>query len=290
MDTNKNLYTIIYAAVMVIVVAVVLALASSLLKERQQRNVELERKQMVLVSVHLASDAGTVEDKGSYVEDLYAKHITDSSIVEDGKNLILYVCKMENNDKYYIIPLRGTGLWGPVWGYISLKSDFNTVYGAVFDHKSETPGLGAEIATPMFYNQFMDKQIFDNNGKYVSVQVIKGGAAQGNTHAVDAISGGTITSKAVEDMLLKNIGDYLAFFKANLQAASENNATGETDSTNVSATSATDSTSVNTTIAPKHQEGTEPASETAAAAAQAAANAKAQASKPVVKINNQENK
>ncbi len=221
MDTNKNLYTIIYAAVLVIIVAVVLALASSLLKERQQRNIELERKQMVLLSVHIGLDAATVEDKGTYIEDLYAKHINDSSIVEDGKELVLYICTMDNNDKYYIIPLRGVGLWGPVWGYISLKNDFNTVGGAVFDHKGETPGLGAEITTPMFYNQFADKQIFDSNGKYVSVQVVKGGATPGNTHQVDAISGGTITSVAVEEMIQKNIGEYLNFFKANLEAAAQ---------------------------------------------------------------------
>lgn len=219
MDTNNNLYTIIYATVMVIVVAVLLALASSLLKERQERNVELERKQMVLSSVHLAADASTAEDKAIYIEKEYATYITDSSIVENGKKLVLYICKMEENKKYYIIPLRGAGLWGPVWGYISLKEDFNTIAGAVFDHKSETPGLGAEIATPLFYNQFQDKQIFDSNGKYVSVQVVKGGAASGNKHQVDGISGGTITSVAVEEMLYKNINEYLNFFKANLEAA-----------------------------------------------------------------------
>lgn len=288
MDTNKNLYTIIYATVMVIVVAVVLALASSLLKERQQRNVELERKQMVLLSVHLGTDAATAEDKGTYIEDLYAKHITDSSIVENSKELLLYICRMDNNDRYYIIPLRGTGLWGPVWGYISLRSDFNTIEGAVFDHKSETPGLGAEITTPMFYNQFMSKQIFDNNGKFVSVQVVKGGAAQDNKHEVDAISGGTITSKAVEDMLLKNIGDYLNFFKANLQAASENNL--DANIIDETTTGATDSTAINTTSATTHQEGVEPESETTAAAAQAAKAAKEKAGQPVVKVNNQENK
>ena len=217
MDTNSNLYTIVYATVMVIVVAVILALASSLLKERQERNVELERKQMVLLSVHLGTDAATAEDKGTYIEDLYAKHITDSSIVENSKELLLYICRMDNNDRYYIIPLRGTGLWGPVWGYISLRSDFNTIEGAVFDHKSETPGLGAEITTPAFYKQFTDKQIFDNSGKYVSVQVVKGGAAPGSKHQVDAISGGTITSEAVEEMISRNVNEYLNFFKSNLE-------------------------------------------------------------------------
>ncbi|MFA6770892.1 MAG: NADH:ubiquinone reductase (Na(+)-transporting) subunit C [Bacteroidales bacterium] len=221
MDTNNNLYTIIYATVMVIVVAVVLALASSLLKERQDRNVELERKQMVLRSVHLGTEIPENQDKNDFIEQEYAKYITDSSIIENGRELVLYVCKLEDNQKKYIIPLHGAGLWGPVWGYISLQDDFNTVSGAVFDHKSETPGLGAEITTPMFYNQFIDKQIFDNTGKYVSIRVVKGGAAPDSKHQVDAISGGTITSEAVEEMLRKNISEYLNFFKTNLQSAAE---------------------------------------------------------------------
>ncbi|MDP3436259.1 MAG: NADH:ubiquinone reductase (Na(+)-transporting) subunit C [Bacteroidales bacterium] len=221
MDTNKNLYTILYATGMVVVVAVVLAFASSLLKERQQRNVEIERKQMILRSVHLAADANTVEDKDSYIEQEYAKYITDSSITEGEKQLTLYICKIESGERFYILPLHGVGLWGPVWGYISLKGDFNSVYGATFDHKSETPGLGAEISTNEFSNQFENKRIFDEKGDYVSVQVVKGGAKEGNYHQVDAISGGTITSKAVEDMLLKNIREYMNFFSQNLKAAQE---------------------------------------------------------------------
>ncbi len=221
MDTNKNLYTVIYATLMVVVVAVVLAFASSLLKERQQRNVEIERKQMILRSVHLAKDASEAADKDSYIENEYAKFITDSSITENGKELTLYICKKESDNIYYIIPLRGTGLWGPVWGYISLKNDFNTIYGATYDHKSETPGLGAEITTDLFCKQFEEKKIFDNKGEFVSVKVVKGGAKADNLHEVDAISGGTITSKAVESMIYDNIIEYTNFFSAKLKALRE---------------------------------------------------------------------
>lgn len=215
MDTNKNSYTIIYATVMVIVVAVVLALAASLLKERQQRNVEIETKQMILKSVKLGLDANAQKDKAVYIEDLYSKYVTDTTIMGNGGELKLYIVRLDNSKKLYVIPLRGVGLWGPVWGYISLESDFNTIYGATFDHKSETPGLGAEIATANFYNQFSGKQIFDPSGKFVSVMVVKGGADASNKHQVDAISGGTITSKAVEEMLYKNINEYRDFFSAN---------------------------------------------------------------------------
>lgn len=216
MDTNKNLYTIIYSTVLVIVVAVVLALASYLLKDRQQRNVAIETKLMILRSVHLGRNADKAKDKATYIEQEYAKYITDSSITEGDKNLPIYICRLENQEKFYIVKLHGAGLWGPIWGYISLKSDLNTVYGAVFAHKGETPGLGAEIATPGFSDQFADKKIFEGEN-FVSIQVVKGGAAKGD-HQVDAISGGTITSKAVEAMLKSSIGEYLNFFKTKVNS------------------------------------------------------------------------
>jgi len=216
MDTNKNLYTIIYSTVLVIVVAVVLALASYLLKDRQQRNVAIEAKLMILRSVHLGRNADKAKDKATYIEQEYAKYITDSSITEGDKNLPIYICRLENQEKFYIVKLHGAGLWGPIWGYISLKSDLSTVYGAVFAHKGETPGLGAEIATPGFSDQFADKKIFEGEN-FVSIQVVKGGAAKGD-HQVDAISGGTITSKAVEAMLKSNISEYLNFFKTKVNS------------------------------------------------------------------------
>lgn len=216
MDTNKNLYTIIYSTVLVIVVAVVLALASYLLKDRQQRNVAIETKLMILRSVHLGRNADKAKDKATYIEQEYAKYITDSSITEGDKNLPIYICRLENQEKFYIVKLHGAGLWGPIWGYISFKSDLSTVYGAVFAHKGETPGLGAEIATPGFSDQFADKKIFEREN-FVSIQVVKGGAAKGD-HQVDAISGGTITSKAVEAMLKSSISEYLNFFKTKVNS------------------------------------------------------------------------
>jgi Na+-transporting NADH:ubiquinone oxidoreductase subunit C len=212
MDTNKNLYTIIYATVLVVLVAVILALASYLLKDRQQRNVAIETKQMILKAVHLAQDPVKLKkDKDNYIESEYAKYIKDTSITEGNKTLPLYICNIDSS-RYYIIPLHGTGLWGPIWGYIALKSDFNTVYGAVFDHKGETPGLGAEIATAKFQEQFTDKTIFEGDN-FVSISVVKGGATKGDPHQIDAISGGTITSRALEAMLKTCISEYLDFFK-----------------------------------------------------------------------------
>ena len=218
MDTNKNLYTVIYSTILVVVVAVVLALASYLLKDKQERNIEIETKQMVLKSVHLGTEAATAADKAKYIEDLYSKYIKDTSIQEGDITLQLYICTLDSKEKLYILPVHGTGLWGPIWGYIAMKNDFNTIFGATLDHKGETPGLGAEINTPEFCKQFEGKQIFEN-GKFVSILVVKGGADPKAVNQIDAISGGTITSKAVEAMLQSNLTEYLSFFKANLNKA-----------------------------------------------------------------------
>jgi Na+-transporting NADH:ubiquinone oxidoreductase subunit C len=109
--------------------------------------------------------------------------------------------------------MYGKGLWGPIWGYIALKSDLNTIYGIMFDHKDETPGLGAEITKPWFREQFEGRKIFDDEGNFVSVAVVKGGAEPNNPHQVDAITGATLTSKGVDRMLRTCLQDYVNFIK-----------------------------------------------------------------------------
>jgi len=126
------------------------------------------------------------------------------------RELPVYICKVDTN-KYYIFPLRGKGLWGPIWGYVALKNDFNTIYGANFDHKGETPGLGAEIKEDWFEAQFKEKKIMEE-GKFVSIKVLKGEVDPNNPHAIDAISGGTITSKGLEAMLFDCLNSYQEFF------------------------------------------------------------------------------
>jgi Na+-transporting NADH:ubiquinone oxidoreductase subunit C len=130
--------------------------------------------------------------------------------------LAIYVIKL-NGELIYIIPLRGVGLWGPVWGNIALKDDFNTVVGVTFGHKSETPGLGAEIETPVFEDQFPGKALFNEDGSFKSIRVIKGGVANlpsaSQLHAVDAITGGTITCNGVNDMLKNVLESYVPYFK-----------------------------------------------------------------------------
>ncbi|MCU0462912.1 MAG: NADH:ubiquinone reductase (Na(+)-transporting) subunit C [Bacteroidales bacterium] len=224
----SNRYIFIFSTVMVIAVAALLSLAATLLQPAQERNLEIEKKKNMLESIGVsATRDNTVE--------LYSKYITGSfvlnsegEIVEDVdaftvvlKNeqkkpleeqyLPVFRAFPDDGEKLIILPVEGKGLWGPIYGYVSLRSDMNTIYGVNFDHKGETPGLGAEINTREFESMFPGKKLFDNEN-FISVQVHKGGADPSDMHGVDAISGGTITSKGLEKMLfdcLNKYNDYL---------------------------------------------------------------------------------
>ena len=229
MDTNKNSYTIIYAAVMVIVVALLLALVSSGLKETQTTNVKLDKKKQILSALQINledQDAAALYDqyivkelvvntKAEILSEVRGQAFDIDVVKETAKpledrKLPVYVAQMEGQIKY-IIPLRGAGLWGPIWGYVALNDDKNTVFGTYFSHASETPGLGAEIALPKFQQQFVGKHILNDRNEFVSIAVMKAGQNSDTQEQVDAISGGTITSKGVEAMLLNSIGQYEAF-------------------------------------------------------------------------------
>lgn len=234
MKNFSNTYIFIFSIVMVVVIALLLSLAALQLKPFQDKNIEVEKKQNILASIHIASTPADAVD-------LYAKYVTDSYVLNnkgerkegvdafavDMKNevgkpaaersLPVYVGTLDNGSKAFVMPLRGKGLWGPIWGYISFEPDLNTVYGAVFDHQGETPGLGAEINTEMFQKPFVGKQIFQDSTTFTSIKVIKGGAPAGDPHAVDAISGGTITSKSLEAMLDSCLIQYKTYFLQNRQ-------------------------------------------------------------------------
>jgi len=119
----------------------------------------------------------------------------------------------KDGSKYYITPLVGSGLWGPIWGFVAFEKDCNTVFGASFDHKTETPGLGAEIRESFFEDEFIGKKILDENSSFVSIDVVKGGAKEGSYHQVDGITGGTITSDGVTNMLKTDLEIYNNYFK-----------------------------------------------------------------------------
>ena len=231
MNKNSNVYIIIYASVMIIIVAVLLSVASMALKSRQQANIAVEKQGAILSTIGLGGDADKVKDKTKYIEQEYEKYITDSYVVNgegdrvEGAAAFGLLDKLK--DEYAKpqaerqLPVYGAGLWGPIWGYIALGSDWDTIRGAVFDHQGETPGLGAEITTPAFSGQFIGKTIFDGE-EFTGIAVLKGaGASAGNDHAVDAISGGTITSRGVESMLRNCLEAYLPLIRKQQAAAAQ---------------------------------------------------------------------
>ncbi len=229
MDRQGNTYTFIYASVMVVVVAALLAFVSQTLKPIQEKNIEVAKKIDILKSVKIVSTSKDAVEKydeyignNSFILDYSGKRLDGDAFVvnlekEVKKDLKdrkypIYVFTVDGEEKY-IIPIRGKGLWGPIWGYISLNNDKETIYGAIFGHKGETPGLGAEIDKPAFQIPFSGKTIFDEDGNFKSIMVVKNVDTSSDPHAVDAISGGTITSKGVEDMLKDCLSGYEKFLK-----------------------------------------------------------------------------
>ncbi|RCR70783.1 NADH:ubiquinone reductase (Na(+)-transporting) subunit C [Larkinella punicea] len=229
---HSNRYTLIYAAVLSILTAVILAAASEGLKPAQEANIALDTKSNILRAVRFSSDDRQAIEKeyGEHIREVVLNaageeqpgiRTTEVALKDEiskkpaDRRLPLYIYTGKNGQRNYIIPVRGVGLWGPIWGYISLESDYNTVYGAFFDHKSETPGLGAEIAEAPFQQQFQGKKIRDDNDRFVSVNVVKktDKISVGNEHRVDAISGGTITSRGTDAMLKNCLAPYLTYFE-----------------------------------------------------------------------------
>lgn len=216
---------------MVVAVATLLSLASTLLQPAQERNLEIEKKKSMLESINVpATRQNAVE--------LYSKYITESFVINsrgelaNGVDAFSVILKNEqkkpleeqylpvfraappDGERVIILPVEGKGLWGPIYGYVSLKQDLNTIYGVTFDHKGETPGLGAEINTAKFESMFPGKKLFDNDN-FIAIHVIKGGADPSDLHGVDAISGGTITSKGLEKMLYDCLGKYSDYLLKN---------------------------------------------------------------------------
>lgn len=237
MDKNSNAYTFIFAIIMVTVIAGLLAYTATTLKPLQDKNVKAEKMQKILstIGVEVSRDEAAVSfDK--YIKEQLSIKIdgtvdTDSDAFklklkkevkkdDNEQRFPLYIAKKDGKT-FYVIPLYGAGLWDAIWGYVALDGDKNTIIGANFDHKGETPGLGAEITTDWFQAQFAGKSLLKDGkagfdaGNFVSVKVIKGGAKPGDDHGVDGISGGTITSDGVSDMLKERLARYLPYFKNN---------------------------------------------------------------------------
>ncbi|MEZ4938174.1 MAG: NADH:ubiquinone reductase (Na(+)-transporting) subunit C [Crocinitomicaceae bacterium] len=237
-NKESNGYTIGFAIVLVVVVGTILAAVSMGLKPIQQKNAAKKKRMDILGAIK-------IESTRQNVDDVFKKHIVDGYIIDakgkkiEGKTLEdaekldiqkqfrnsgispedrqypLFIAEKEGQ-KLFIIPMVGKGLWGPIWGYVAVKENMVDIQAAKFDHKTETPGLGAEIKVyKSFQKQFEDnKKISDDNGEFVKITVTKGSGASGNPHAVDGITGGTITSKGVEEMMERTLKVYVSHFHA----------------------------------------------------------------------------
>ena len=228
MKQFSNLYIFCFSSALVLIVAAALSFTSMSLQEKQKGNEEIERKQNILIALGVDVDKADVLAKfGQYIEeggiviDFNGDIVPDETA--DGINLKreqakpveqrllpVYIAK---EDGMIVIPVRGAGMWGPIWGNVALKSDMNTIHGVTFDHASETPGLGAEMAGEDFQSRFPARRLFDNRGNFQSITVQKPGRAIPDTdfHTVDGLSGGTVTSNRVEEMLRNSLSPYQTY-------------------------------------------------------------------------------
>lgn len=229
MKTNSNSYTIIYSVIIVVIVAFLLAFVFQALKPMQDANVALDKKKQILNSLNIR-DLNDAQADAKYKEVIVADRIIDekgkvllpgtsggedagfkleSKDYKEGK-LALYICRV-NGETKYVIPVYGMGLWGPISGYIALNADKSTIYGVYFNHESETAGLGAEIKdNKAWQEKFQGKKLFKNgDDKAIALSVEK--KVEDPTTQVDAVTGATLTSNGVRDMLHEALGKYLVF-------------------------------------------------------------------------------
>lgn len=228
-------YTIGFAAAICVACSLLLAAASSLLQARQERNAALDRQRNVLKAFGVSGEQGrNIEaprvtqlfdahirsivldgETGAVIEGLTSADV-DLSSLEDKSRLPLYRWVENERVESVALPIIGKGLWGTIYGYLALESDMNTIRGITFYEHGETPGLGGEIDKNWFQDQFKGKRIMDD-GALTGIQVLKGKVAdkypEGNEHAVDGISGATMTSKAVEAIIRQDLKRYASYLR-----------------------------------------------------------------------------
>jgi Na+-transporting NADH:ubiquinone oxidoreductase subunit C len=229
MAVNKesSIYTFGFSIVLVVVVGALLSSLSLGLKPLKDKNARVKKKMDILNAIGIKSDRSTADGlyddfiKESYIIgangdlvsdvdsiafqlDVQRQH-RDKTIAEDERLFPIFKAQKDGNTKY-VLPVVGKGLWGPIWGFIAVGEDMETIVGASFDHKTETPGLGAEINQSDFEDQYIGARIT------ADIMVMKDGSGKSDTQKVDGITGGTITSKGVEEMMNRTMAVYAAYF------------------------------------------------------------------------------
>ena len=244
MNTEKNSYTIIYSIIMVVLAAVLLAVAATSLKPAQQENEKIDKMEQILRSIGQTPAKSEVKNtyskfikeeilldgEGTVLKTFKGDELTNSEAFNNNTELEMKLLKKGeksakdvrlnafvadvNGKLVYILPLNGAGLWNKIWGYISVDAtDHSTVSGADFGNAGETPGLGAEISTTRFADQFKGKELY-KEGVFKGIAVVKPGHTAEGQDAVDGISGGTLTSNGVHDMLKASLAPFAKFLES----------------------------------------------------------------------------
>ncbi len=207
LNTNNNVYIIAYSCVVVVIVAFLLAFISSSLKPTQDVNVALDKKKQILAALNIR-DLNDQESEAKYAEVVLKDEAFNLNSADyKAGNYKIYECQV-NGEKKYVVPVYGMGLWGAIWGYVAVNEDGNTVYGAYFNHDSETAGLGAEIKdSKAWQDKFIGKKIYGADGN-PALKVVKSSELKNPENEVDGITGATLTSNGVSDMLQDGFKKY----------------------------------------------------------------------------------
>ena len=249
MNTNSNVYTVIYTTIIGVVVAAVLAFASSSLKSKQTANIKAETLSQMMTAAGLGdkesfSKMGNDAVLSTYsdnIEEAFAINVNGEKVrdLKTAKNEIELIDNFKPENKAIlnggeahlpvykfksgvtVIPVYGAGLWGPIWGYIALQQDLKTIVGAYFDHESETPGLGAKIKDEASFKEQFAGKVFDLEDSSVLFEIVKGGAPEGSENKVDAISGATMTCNGLNKAINTWVGAYANYLKNTAPAAEE---------------------------------------------------------------------
>lgn len=242
---RSNAYIFTYILILTLVSGVLLSFVSEMLKDRQKANIAFEKKKFILTTVMGQEKIDAMQD--NQISETYDKLVKTYVVNFEGKKLdnvatetidVAKEYKLEpsqrrlpvyeilsetdpNKSEYFVLPIFGFGLWDNIWGYLALQGDLNTIKGVVFDHKGETPGLGARITTPEIQSRYTGKKIFDESGKLISIKMMKGEngggdksiqAFQDNEHQVDGMSGATLTGNGINNMFDSYLNCYQSFF------------------------------------------------------------------------------
>ncbi len=242
--TDNNLYTLFFAIVMVLVVGSLLAFIASTLKPRIVENQRFEKQQNILYAMGVHNNEGDNDvqfistDRVGEVFDTYITnqyYIQGGEMIEDEDAYLIDLAREEaltrnpdyqkrlpifigekDGETFYIVPVLGKGLWDAIWGFVAVDEEL-VVEGVYFDHKAETPGLGANIKERFFMDKFKGEHIFDEDGDFAGITVAKGNNDPANVrktdNKVDAIAGSTITGDGVTAMLRNYLRTYIPYIQ-----------------------------------------------------------------------------